>query len=82
MAFTMDIATREARIKNQVDAAFARWLDDPLVRMAMASVPAGDNADAFRLLLRSAFDAGSSAGQGTIAGEILAGMLDRRAKEL
>lgn len=64
-------AERDARAKESVDKAFASWLAQPMVRMGLSMVPAGENKDALQMLLRSAFDAGVNCGQGQIAVEML-----------
>jgi hypothetical protein len=34
-------------------------MDDPLTRFAVSTIPAGDNHDALRMLLKAAFEAGA-----------------------
>jgi hypothetical protein len=64
-------AEREARLKEGADKAFQEWIHRPMTRMGMSLIPAGENADAFQLLLRSAFDAGHACGQGAVMIELL-----------
>lgn len=37
-------------------------MNEPMVRLGMSLIPAGDNADAFKSLLRSCYEAGFSCG--------------------
>lgn len=72
--------TEQARLRMDADksSAFDRWLNEPLVRMSISMIPAGEHKDAFQMLLRSAFDAGHGAGQGAMAGAFLESMLSAK----
>lgn len=74
----MDAATQERKSDEAKKTMFAKWLDEPMVRMGLSTIPAGDRADALRLLLQSAFDAGFQAGSGNILGNFLEAMLSRK----
>lgn len=76
------IQKRTDRLKEQADKSFARWLAEPMTRMGISMIPAGEHRDTLQLLLRSAFDAGTQCGQGGFAVELLEVMFkDRRGKE-
>jgi hypothetical protein len=72
--------SRLQRLKATNDEAFNRWLAEPLTRMGLSMVPAGDKDDTLRLLLRSAFDAGVGCGQGGFAVEMLTSMMNKEQK--
>lgn len=61
---------RAAAEAKQKDQAFMRWLDAPMTRFGYGLASKGD-ADAMRLLLRSAFDAGHLSGGGQVAAGLL-----------
>jgi hypothetical protein len=71
-----DQASREARLKEVANRAFTGWLQQPLVKMTLATLPPSDNPDALRELLRAAFDAGTAAGQTGMAIEMIQAMVD------
>lgn len=72
---------RKAKTEQSHNAAFDKWLSNPMTRMGVSMIPAGDKDDALRLLLRSAFDAGTEAGSGSTAGEFLNVILDGMLKD-
>jgi hypothetical protein len=47
-----------AQARKDVAEHFEEWLDSPLVRLTISTIPAGDNKDALKALLRSAFESG------------------------
>lgn len=67
---------RKVRQQQNSDSAFDKWLSDPMTRMGISAIPAGERDDALRLLLRSAFNAGVESGAGNTAGEFLTAILD------
>lgn len=76
MSFDIDNpAARKSRMASDQNAAFDKWMNEPLVRMSISTIPAGEHKDALQMLLRSAFDAGHSSGQGVMAGEFLQAIL-------
>ena len=74
-------AQRNAKKEATLQTAYEKWLAEPMTRMGLSMVPAADKDDTLRLLLRSAFDAGAGAGEGSTVGDfmevILEGMLKR-----
>ena len=77
MAIAEKTKEQEATEKTE---AFDAWLAAPMTRMGMAAIPAGEHQDALKLLLRSAFDAGSNQGAGNILGHLLKSMFDKQDK--
>ena len=78
MSMTSRTEHFRAQMENDKTTAFDRWISEPLVRMSISMIPAGEHKDAFKMLLRSAFDAGHGAGQGAMAGTFLEAMLSKR----
>jgi hypothetical protein len=77
MTDTRDSKAREERNRERADKAFAEWKSQPLTRLSMSMIPAGEKADVLDLLLRSAFDAGVGCGTGTMAMEVVEGLMSR-----
>ena len=76
MAF--DVSNPEARKqreKTEKNFAFEKWMNEPLVRMSVSTIPAGEHKDALQMILRSAFDAGHDSGQSATAGMFLEAIL-------
>lgn len=46
---------------------FAKFLDDPMIRMGMSMIPAGDKQEALKMLLQSAFNSGFDHGSAMVA---------------
>lgn len=66
---------RKQREISEKNFAFEKWMNEPLVRMGLSTIPAGEHQDALQMILRSAFDAGHTSGQGTMAGTFLEAIL-------
>lgn len=77
----MDTLIEEQKSKARHKAAFDKWLDEPMVRMGMSMVPAGDHKDTLQMLLRSAFDAGVGCGGADIAISLMTSLLDKKDKD-
>ncbi len=77
---TMDSQAKKQRETTEKNAAFEKWMSDPLVRMSLSMIPAGEHQDALQVLLRSAFDAGHAAGGGAMAGTFLEAILSKDMK--
>lgn len=72
MAFNLENREdRKVREASEKSAAFDKWMNEPLVRMSISTIPAGEHKDALQMVLRSAFEAGFTTGQGTMAGQFL-----------
>lgn len=63
----MNESELERRFITRSNAAFDKWLSEPMVRICMAQIPATDYSDTLKLLLRSAFDAGFRSGSGDLS---------------
>ncbi len=59
-------AVKDAERKAHMKQSFEQWLDNPMVRMTMSTIPTGASPDALRMLLQAAFEAGFQTG-GVIA---------------
>jgi len=70
-----DAEARERRSQAKKKTAFAKWLDDPMVRLTMAAIPAGDQKEALRVLLESAFESGFNVGTGDVLTELVEAMI-------
>jgi len=67
------------RTREHKKDQFGRWIEQPLVRLTLATVPPGDHRDGLRVLLQDAFDSGYAAGQGMMVGSFLEHMFaDKR----
>lgn len=66
------------RIEAARDAAWQGFMAQPMTRLAMSLVPAGDHRDALPLVLRAAFDAGFYSGEAAFGLEVLTKFLDRK----
>lgn len=80
---THDDRIKEFERKANADKrdCFERWLDDPMVRMGMSMIPAGERADALRMLLQSAFEAGFGAGRGNAMGSMVESIMTSMIKK-
>ena len=70
------VALRDAA-KNE---SFARFLEDPMTKLAVSMIPPADNPDVFKMLLQSAFEAGYSHGSGSVLSSFLEVMLKKDEK--
>ena len=61
--------------------AFSAIFEAPLVKMALAQIPAGDNPDCLRCLMEEVFNKGFLAGQGDIALRLLSSMREREQQD-
>lgn len=66
-----EMRAREARSENKKKDRFAKWLDEPMTRMGLSFIPAGEHQDGLRLLLQSAFDAGFNCGAGDAMSDVV-----------
>lgn len=60
--FGNDTAAKDAERRANMKQSFEAFLDNPMVRMTMATIPPGSNPEALRMLLQSTFDAGYQTG--------------------
>lgn len=72
-----EMEVQERKNEARSKAEFDKWLDEPMVRLGLSMIPAGENADALRMLLRSAFDAGVKVGSGNMAMSFLEAVLKK-----
>ena len=75
----MDPMTKAAELDRRAEIqkkeSFAKWMDEPMVRMGLSMVPMGDHEDALKMLLQSAFIAGFGAGSGSMLASVVEGLL-------
>lgn len=71
------IETPEAKAEKAVkkDQHFTEFLERAESKLMLSLIPASDNPDAVKTLLRSAFDAGSAHGSGEILVEMVGALL-------
>lgn len=63
------------------DDDFESWIGDPLTRITLSLIPQGENADALKVLVRAAFNAGFRSGTGTAMASMARRILDARKGE-
>ncbi len=78
---SIDPQIAEQKTTARKKAGFDKWRDEPMVRMGISMIPAGDRQDALLMLLQSAFDAGFSNGSSDILGHLIEGILSRRPED-
>lgn len=80
MSDQIEAMQRKTEVRKK--AAFEKWLDEPMVRMGISMIPAGERADALRMLLQSAFESGCNCGAGDVTVQMLESvMLARRSDD-
>lgn len=57
--------------------SFQAWLEKSETKLLMSMIPPANTPELLPTLLRSAFDAGNSSGQGAVLGEMLTAMLSK-----
>lgn len=72
------IDASQRKTETRKKAAFDKWLNEPMVRMGMSMIPAGDREDALRMLLQSAFEAGCCCGAGDVTSQMVESILTRK----
>jgi hypothetical protein len=72
-----DLQRRELKFESDRKRAFEKWLDDPMVRLGLSLIPAGEHQDALQMLLRSAFEAGSGQGVSSVVATMVEGMIKK-----
>jgi hypothetical protein len=75
-----DTREREARERAQDEESFKSFLEHPMTKLSLGMIPAAENPDVMRLLLRAAFDAGKGRGSAVIMGVVMEGLLKDRTK--
>jgi hypothetical protein len=73
-----DIAAREQRSAEKKKTGFEKWLDEPMVRMGMSIIPAGERPESLKLLLQSAFDAGYGVGVGDVLFDMIENIVTKK----
>lgn len=68
------------RTKELKTKGFHDFLEQPLVRMALATIPAGDHQDNLRMLLEAAHSAGFGAGQVDVIRDLTSAALSHAKK--
>lgn len=69
---------REAIAKKE---GFAKFLDQPAIRMMCSMIPAGERQDVFQILLQEAFNAGFGCGFGVAVGDVMRTVIKGLAKK-
>lgn len=78
---SIDAEVTERKSAARKKAGFDKWRGEPMVRMGISMIPAGEHQDALIMLLQSAFDTGFANGSSDILGHMIEGMLSRRHPE-
>lgn len=81
MAMPQTAEQREARTQAVKRNAFERFLEQPMVTLALASIPPTDPPETLRTLLQAAFDAGFGSGQGDIIMDVVMMVVEGKKKE-
>lgn len=76
-----DTEATEQKSAARKKAGFNKWRDEPMVRIGISMIPAGEHQDTLIMLLQSAFDSGFGTGSSDILGHMIEGMLSRRHPE-
>lgn len=71
-------AAMTERMTQRASERFEEWMNTPMVRLVISTIPPGDTPDALKTLLRSAFDAGSSCGEASVLSEIVSGIVGKK----
>lgn len=74
LAELMSDTATETRRKE----AFDKWLASPIVRMTTSMIPAGENQDALKVLLREAFNLGCAVGRAESTAQLVASVITLR----
>ena len=76
----MEMTKEEADVRERYDddEAFKTFCEHPMTKLSLGMIPAADNTDVVRLLLRAAFDAGKARGTGSVMRIVLEGLLKGR----
>ena len=67
----------EARLAEARVKGFEKFMEDPTTKLTLSLLPTGDHPDAVQTLVKSAFEAGHSNGQGTMLVEMLLTMFKK-----
>lgn len=62
----------EVQDREGKKSSFARWKDEPMVRMVMAQLPPNESLD---MILRAAFEAGWNSGSGHTAVSLVSSIM-------
>jgi hypothetical protein len=73
----LSAAERRELINAKKKEGFDRWLDEPTVRLGMSLIPPSESADALRIVLQSAFEAGFVCGSSAVMLDIAVECLDQ-----
>ena len=66
-AMKVDRAAEQAKREDDIKQTFDKWLQQPLVKMLIATIPQPEgNPEGVVMLLRACYEAGYGAGAGTV----------------
>lgn len=71
---------KQAARRRSKEEAFAKFIEEPMTKLAMAMIPPADNPDVFLMLLKATFDAGHNNGASDIVGDLLDAMTKDKKK--
>ena len=78
----MDPTAKAAELDRKAELhkkeSFAKWMDEPMVRMGLSMIPKGDHEDALKMVLQSAFQAGFAAGSGHMLSSMVESLLKKK----
>jgi hypothetical protein len=81
MNLSDEVKALEAQNEAKKNQTFEAWMSEPMTRMALSMIPAGEHPDTLRVLLRTAFDRGFAVGVGEILTDVLGKILRRKEGE-
>jgi hypothetical protein len=74
---TQQIEEQERKSAERRDRDFGAWMDEPMTRMCISTIPPAERPEALSLLLKAAFDRGFQAGQANMITSVVDQMLSR-----
>lgn len=75
--FEKEVKERERQIKTAEASGFEAWIQRREVKLMISLLPPAENQDVLPSLLRSAFEVGSSVGQGVVLHQLVRHMSGR-----
>lgn len=75
---SIDAVRIQAEFKEKSERQFVDWLERQETKLLLSMVPEATNPDVVKTLLRSAFDAGASCGQGQVMVSMLTAIFAKK----
>ena len=79
----IDKTAEQAKRENDIKEQFEKWLQQPLVKMLIATIPQPEgNPEGVVMLLRECWEKGYAAGAGAVALSLLDGLFKAKESDL